>query len=345
MADQEHLNPNLFGGKRKVPEKPSKEALFEGIKSGDRASLSRGITLIESSKAADRADANWLIKACLPLAGNSVRVGITGLPGAGKSSLIEVFGLKMIAQGKKLAVLAVDPTSSISQGSILGDKTRMESLSTNDSAFIRPSPTGSTLGGVNRRTRESIVLCEAAGYDLIFVETVGVGQSESSVHSLTDFFLLVLLTGAGDELQGIKKGVMELADLVLINKADGNNLLKAKQTKAELARAMHFQAAHPGGWVPQVLLSSALEKTGLDEVWAQIQEYKKQCEKTGYWLENRKQQRLFWFKNSLSQALEDRILSSPGAKQKLDVLLKQIEQAEIDPFSAVDVLLDQLFKS
>ena len=341
----DHLNPNLFGGKRRKVNRAKADDLLQPLLDGDRAALSKAITLIESTAKADQAEGNKLIQACLPHAGNSIRIGITGLPGAGKSSFIEVFGLHLIEEGAKVAVLAVDPSSTLSQGSILGDKTRMEELSVHEKAFIRPSPTGNTLGGVNRRTRESIILCEAAGYSHIIVETVGVGQSETAVHSLTDLFILVLLTGGGDDLQGIKCGVMELADLILINKADGDNLDRAKRTRSELAKAIHFLPPHPANWKTEVMPVSALEQMGIDSVWDKVQEYQQHCKENGYWQQKRNQQALFWFKSTLSAGVLQRIENDEELQAQLSSLEARIKASEIDPFFAAEQFLDQLFKA
>lgn len=340
----DHLNPNLFGGgKRRKVNRTTADELLKPLLAGDRAALSKAITLIESTARADQEEGAKLIQACLPHSGNSIRMGITGLPGAGKSSFIEVFGLHLIQEGAKVAVLAVDPSSTVSHGSILGDKTRMEELSVHEQAFIRPSPTGNTLGGVNRRTRESIILCEAAGYSHIVVETVGVGQSETAVHSLTDIFLLVLLTGGGDELQGIKRGVMELADLILINKADGDNLAKAKRTRSELAKAIHFLPPHPANWKTEVLPVSALERMGIDEIWQLVQNYQEHCLKNGFWDKKRKQQALFWFKSTLQGGILQHIDSDDKLQQELGKLEQAISAGEIDPFFAAEQFLAKLF--
>ncbi len=245
----------------------------EGVLAGNTTVLSQAITLIESSKPEHRIVAQQVVEACQPFAVQSMRIGITGVPGVGKSTFIEAFGGLITSRGHKLAVLAIDPSSERSKGSILGDKTRMETLSSDPNAFIRPSPSGGSLGGVARKTRETIVLCEAAGYDVIFIETVGVGQSETTVHSMSDFFLLLMLAGAGDELQGIKRGIMEMSDLIAITKADGSNIQKAEMAKALYSNALRLFPPTESGWIPTALTTSAVNKTGLDEILAKIFEY------------------------------------------------------------------------
>ncbi len=258
----------------------------------DRPTLARAITLVESTRADHRAEAQALLQSILPRTGNSVRLGITGVPGVGKSTFIEAFGLHAIAQGHKVAVLAVDPSSSKTGGSILGDKTRMQRLSQEERAFIRPSPTSGTLGGVTRRTREAILLCEAAGYDVIIVETVGVGQSETEVAEMTDMFLLMLLPGSGDELQGIKKGIVELADMIVVNKADGDMLALAKRVQSDYTAALRMLTPHGAPWQPPVLPVSALEGKGIDDVWNTIGDYREKMH--DYLPHRREQQRLSW---------------------------------------------------
>ncbi len=252
---------------------PTAEELVTGILKGDKTALSRAITLVESNNPSHLEKANTVINACLPYADNSVRIGITGVPGVGKSTFIEAFGKHLTGLGRKVAVLAVDPSSSLSHGSILGDKTRMVELVKDENAYIRPSASGETLGGVARKTREAIILCEACGFDTIIIETVGVGQSETAVHSMVDFFLLLKIAGAGDELQGIKRGIMEMADLIVINKADGDNIKKAKLAKTEFNRALHLFPAKSSGWQPKVTTCSAITHEGIADVWQTISEY------------------------------------------------------------------------
>mgnify|MGYP000438950670 CR=1 FL=1 len=285
---------------------PSAEELIAGILIGDKTALSRAITLVESTNPEHLVKANEVIKGCLPHANNSVRIGITGVPGVGKSTFIEAFGMYLLSQGKTLAVLAVDPSSEEGEGSILGDKTRMYQLSQAENAFIRPSPSGKNLGGVTRKTRESIVLCEAAGFDVIIIETVGVGQSETLVHSMVDFFLLLMLAGAGDELQGIKRGIIEMADTIVINKADGNNLTAAKIAKVEFNRALHFYPAKTSGWAPKVVLCSALENKGIDTTWNLISDYMRHANKESYFAKKRQEQNNFWLLQTIENQLKDR---------------------------------------
>ena len=261
----------------------SAEEFARGVRAGDPTVLARAITLVESTAPQHAAIAADLMKLLLPHRDNSVRIGITGVPGVGKSTFIEAFGLYLCETGHRVAVLAVDPTSAISGGSILGDKTRMEKLSRHPSAYIRPSPSGGALGGVTRKTRETITLCEAAGYDVILVETVGVGQSEIAVRSMTDFFLLLALTGAGDELQGIKKGIVEMADAIAVTKADGDNLVAAEKLKLELAQVLHFLTAATAGWEPKVLTCSALQGNGIPEVWQSVERFRAEMKGSGEW--------------------------------------------------------------
>ena len=258
---------------------PSIEALTSGIFNGDKSTLARAITLVESTKKENLEKANIIIEKCLVKSTDSIRIGITGVPGVGKSTFIEVFGKQLTSQGKKVAVLAIDPTSTQTQGSILGDKTRMQELVKDANAFIRPSPSGSSLGGVTRKTRETIILCEAAGYDVILIETVGVGQSETAVHSMVDFFLLLKLPGAGDELQGIKRGIIEMADAIVINKADGDQIKNARNAAIEFSRALHLYPPKENGWSPKVLSCSAIENKGLAEIWVMISNYISQSKK------------------------------------------------------------------
>ena len=290
----------------------------EGILAGDRVLLAQAITLVESELSADQDLATALIQELLPHTGNSFRIGVTGVPGVGKSSFIEVFGTKLLDAGKKVAVLAVDPSSSLSKGSILGDKTRMERLALDKRAFIRPSPSRSTLGGVAGKTREAILLCEAAGFDLILVETVGVGQSETAVKSMVDFFLLLLLAGAGDELQGIKKGIVEMADGFLIHKADGDNLDLASQAKVAYQNAVHLLPASEKGWAPKLLLGSSLTGLGMEELESILGAYQEQMKGSGFWDANRGLQRLTWLEDQIHELLGRAFLNHPGVKEILE---------------------------
>lgn len=314
-------------------------ALLEGITKGEIAALSSAITLLESSRNEDRLVAKELVKSCLPLCGKSIRLGITGVPGVGKSTFIEAFGLLAAAKGYKIAVLAVDPSSEKSGGSILGDKTRMNELSQHPNVFIRPSAAGDSLGGVARKTRESIMLCEAAGFNLILIETVGVGQSETAVHSMVDFFLLLMLAGAGDELQGIKRGIMEMADALVITKADGDNLTRAKIARREYQNAMHLFPANENEWIPQALISSALEKMNLDKVLETIDSYMNQTKVNGYFTKKRMSQDKYWLHETIRDQLISDFYRSPEIKEKLKELENNVVEGELSSFDAAEFLL------
>ncbi|MBO0322043.1 methylmalonyl Co-A mutase-associated GTPase MeaB [Muricauda sp. CAU 1633] len=322
----------------------SVKALTDGILKGDKAILAKSITLLESTKPEHFEKANAVIEKCLSVPNSSIRLGITGVPGVGKSSFIETLGTTLTAMGKKVAVLAVDPTSSLSKGSILGDKTRMQALSTNPNAFIRPSPSGTSLGGVAQKTRESIMLCEAAGYDVILVETVGVGQSEIAVHSMVDFFLLLKLSGAGDELQGIKRGIMEMADAIAINKADGTNLERAKLAETEFSRALHLYPPKKNGWIPKVLRCSATENTGIHEIWELVEQFVTQNKENGHFEQNRKIQNKNWFLQTVDEYLKQFFHQKESFKKEQDKMLAAIENNEISPFYAAKLLLDKITK-
>lgn len=322
---------------------PSAEELIAGILKGDKTALSRAITLVESTNPDHLAKANEVIKGCLPHANQSVRIGITGVPGVGKSTFIEAFGKYLTSIGKKVAVLAVDPSSSISHGSILGDKTRMEELVKDENAYIRPSASGDTLGGVARKTRETIILCEACGFDTIIIETVGVGQSETAVHSMVDFFLLLKISGAGDELQGIKRGIMEMADTIVINKADGDNIAKAKLAKTEFNRALHLFPAKSSGWIPKVTTCSAFEKTGIDSVWEIISEYFEWVKSNHYFEEKRQNQNQFWMMETINEQLKNHFYNHPNISKLLEENKKAVQNNEISPFAAAMSLLERYF--
>ena len=302
--------------------------------------LSQAITLIESSKSEHQAIGQQIINQCLPLSGNSIRIGITGVPGVGKSTFIEAFGTFLTSIGKKVAVLAIDPTSQQSRGSILGDKTRMDKLAVNPDAYIRPSASGKTLGGVGQKTHETIILCEATGFDVILVETVGVGQSETEVYSMTDFFLLLMIAGAGDELQGIKRGIMEMADTILINKAEGDNINKAKQAKREYANALHLFPAKESDWIPKVELCSAIAETGIEEAWGIIESYILKTKTSGYFEENRKRQTKDWFYKCLNHQMLTSFYEGKGINQQLKTLEAQVLEGEISPFEASRIILN-----
>jgi LAO/AO transport system kinase len=322
---------------------PSAEELISGILKGDKTALSRAITLVESTNPEHLEKANEVIKGCLPYANNSNRIGITGVPGVGKSTFIEAFGTYLTSIGKKVAVLAVDPSSSISHGSILGDKTRMEELVKDKNAYIRPSASGDTLGGVARKTRETIILCEACGFDTIIIETVGVGQSETAVHSMVDFFLLLKISGAGDELQGIKRGIMEMADTIVINKADGDNIAKAKLAKTEFSRALHLFPAKSSGWIPKVTTCSAYEKTGIDAIWDIISEYFELVKANHYFEEKRQNQNQFWMMETINEHLKSHFYNHSNVVQFLEENKKAVLNNEISPFAAAMNLLEQYF--
>ncbi|MGQ7946776.1 methylmalonyl Co-A mutase-associated GTPase MeaB [Flavobacterium sp. WC2509] len=323
---------------------PSATELIEGILSKNITALSRAITLIESTNNEHLSKANEVIQACLPHANNSIRIGITGVPGVGKSTFIEAFGKHLTSLGKKVAILAVDPSSTISHGSILGDKTRMEELVKDKNAFIRPSASGETLGGVARKTRETIILCEACGFDVILIETVGVGQSETAVHSMVDFFLLLKIPGAGDELQGIKRGIMEMADAIIINKADGDNIKKANLTKVEFNRALHLFPAKKSGWIPTTATCSAITHLGIDNVWKAIKKYLELVNSNNYFLEKRKEQNLFWMIETIDEQLKNNFYNQPKTIQLLDSTKKEVQNNTISPFAAAQILLDSYFK-
>ncbi len=340
------VNPALSGGLKKFKkEKLSIDVLLNGILAGDRSMLSRGITLIESARSDDQEIARQLVNKCLPHSGKSIRLGITGVPGAGKSTFIEAFGIHLINLGHKVAVLAIDPSSQRSKGSILGDKTRMESLSTNPNAFIRPSASAGTLGGVARATREAVILCEAAGFDLIIIETVGVGQSETAVAQIADFFLLLMLAGGGDELQGIKRGIMEMADLIVINKADGDNLKKAELAKREYENALHLFPLLPSAWSPKVLTASALYSKGLTDIWNNIESYIELTKENNYFKENRQEQSIHILYDNIRQSLNNRFFDKPEIKQKLKFYEEQILSAQISPYQAAQSLLESYYNS
>lgn len=335
------LNPNLAQQLGSSPKKKlTTKDYVDGILSGDRLILSKAITLVESNRRDHHDLSQEILENLLPFIGRSVRIGITGVPGVGKSTFIEAFGEQIIAEGHKLAVLAIDPTSQRSHGSILGDKTRMETLSVNPKAYIRPSPAGGSLGGVARKTRESVFLCEAAGFDRIIIETVGVGQSETAVHSMVDFFLLLMLAGAGDELQGIKRGIMEMADMIAINKADGDNYHKATGAKSEYEAALHLFPPTPSGWIPKVATCSSLESTGIGDVWKRIEDYTQLTKENGFFEKNRKEQTRYWFREFLAEAIQEDFYSKPGRREKAKSLEEQVVRGEITSLPAIRELLE-----
>ena len=342
VAQPPIVNPYLKRKRRRTL--LSAAEYVEGILKGNLSILSQAVTLVESHNPEHQAVAQEVIEKCLPYSGNSRRIGITGVPGAGKSTSIDVFGLHVLKNGGKLAVLAIDPSSERSKGSILGDKTRMEKLTLHPDAFIRPSPSAGSLGGVARKTRESIILCEAAGFDKIFVETVGVGQSETAVHSMVDFFLLIQLAGTGDELQGIKRGIMEMADGIVINKADGNNIEKAKLAAAHFRNALHLFPTPDSGWTPKVLTYSGFYGLGIKEIWDMIDEYFVFVKKNGYFDYRRNEQSKYWMYESINEHLRDSFYHHPT----IETMLVAKEQAVLDgtqtSFAAAKQLLDAYYQ-
>ena len=327
---------------RKV--QPSATSLVKGILSGNISDLSRAITLVESTNPEHLAKANEVINACLLHANKSVRIGITGVPGVGKSTFIESFGSHLTSLGKKVAVLAVDPSSTISHGSILGDKTRMEELVKDPNAYIRPSASGDTLGGVARKTRETITLCEACGFDTIIIETVGVGQSETAVHSMVDFFLLLKIAGAGDELQGIKRGIMEMADAIVINKADGDNIRKAKLAKTEFNRALHLFPAKKSGWTATTATCSAVTGDGIPEVWETISKFLQLTNDNSYFNDKRVEQNEYWLLETINERLKLNFYNNVEIQALLESTKKAVQKDKISPFAAAQILLEKYFK-
>ncbi len=318
--------------------------LFEKIISGDKIALSCGITLLESSLKKDQDLAKELLNLCLPFSGKSFRIGITGVPGVGKSSFIEEFGKLICEKGNKLAVLAIDPSSEKTGGSILGDKTRMQDLSVLENVFIRPSAAGKTLGGVARKTRETILLCEASGFNYIFIETVGVGQSEIMVHSMVDFFLLLLLTGAGDELQGIKRGIMEMADGLIITKADGENVKRAQYTSREVKNAIHLFPPTENGWIPEVLTCSSLNKIGLVEIYDLLDKFYRHTQFNGSFDFKRQNQEKYWMHETLKDLLFDGITHAKGLKELIQKMEKVVSQKEFSSFEAAQLIYSEYIK-
>nr|WP_320117159.1 methylmalonyl Co-A mutase-associated GTPase MeaB [uncultured Marinifilum sp.] len=337
------INPRIAERLKKKRKQYSVDDFVKGILNGDRGILSQAITLIESSKFEHQKVAQEIIEKCLPYSGKSVRIGITGVPGAGKSTFIEAFGKHVTNQGHKLAVLAIDPSSERSKGSILGDKTRMEELAVDNNAYIRPSPSAGSLGGVARKTRESLILCEAAGFDTILIETVGVGQSETAVHSMVDFFLLLKIAGAGDELQGIKRGIMEMADAISINKADGNNVHKAKLARVQFQNALHLFPQPKSGWSPRVLTCSSLEKTGVDSIWDTIKDYCSHTQQNGYFEQRRSEQAKYWMYETINEQLKDGFYHQKVIKEQIPDFEKKVLNDEMSSFVAAFKLLNAYF--
>ncbi|MDD2961848.1 MAG: methylmalonyl Co-A mutase-associated GTPase MeaB [Muribaculaceae bacterium] len=341
IAQPPSVNPYLKPKKRK--RMLTAHEYVEEILKGNVTILSQAVTLVESQVPEHQALAQEVIEKCLPFAGNSKRIGITGVPGAGKSTSIDVFGLHVLKNGGKLAVLAIDPSSERTKGSILGDKTRMEKLSVHPNAFIRPSPSAGSLGGVARKTRETIVLCEAAGYDNIFVETVGVGQSETAVHSMVDFFLLIQLAGTGDELQGIKRGIMEMADGIVINKADGDNIERAKLAMAQFRNALHLFPLPPSRWTPEVLTYSGYFELGIPEVWDMIDRYFEFVKNNGYFDTRRQEQEKYWMYESIDEHLRANFYQNQRIADLLKVKEQMILNCKQSSFMAAKEVLDKYF--
>ena len=338
VANLPSVNPYAsFHRKKRVL---SPEEYVAGIRQGDISILGQAVTLVESSLPADQAIAQRVIELCLPYAGNSIRVGITGVPGAGKSTFIEALGTDLCKAGKHLAVLAIDPSSERSKGSILGDKTRMNELSTQANAFIRPSPSAGSLGGVARKTRETIVLCEAAGFDTILIETVGVGQSETAAHSMVDYFLLLQVTGTGDELQGIKRGIMEMADGIAINKCDGNNIERAHASRVSFKNALMLFPPSESGWTPEVLCCSSIDHSGVMDVWKNIEDYIAFTRKNGYFDHHRTEQAKYWMYETINAALLNDFYQDEEMEQSIAGAEKQVMNNEISSFIAAKQLLD-----
>ncbi len=332
-----NINPRL---KRKPSKGPQRaEDFIGGIVAGDRIMLSKAITLIESKLPRHQELAQQILEGCLPFSGHSFRLGITGSPGVGKSTFIESFGLHLLEQQKKISILAIDPSSQLTKGSILGDKTRMETLSRSEEVFIRPSPSGHTLGGVARKTRETIILCEAAGFDTIIIETVGVGQSEIAVHSMVDFFLLLLLPGGGDELQGIKRGIVEMADLIAVNKADGERQQLAEQAKRAYHNALHLYPAKESEWTPKVVLCSGLTSMGIEEIDQAIKTYWVLTKKNSYFQQRRRDQALYWLRETIQQRLNQWFFGHPSVKAQLPNIEKAILEGHLSSFQGADQLL------
>ena len=340
VADQPIVNPYFVRKKRR---KLTTDEYVAGILEGNITTLSQAITLIESNNPDHYAQAQEIIERCLPYSGKSVRIGITGVPGAGKSTFIEAVGNMVTSLHHKLAVLAIDPSSERSGGSILGDKTRMESIVHNPDVFVRPSPSAGSLGGVARKTRESVILCEAAGYDVIFIETVGVGQSETAVHSMVDMFLMLQISGAGDELQGIKRGIMEMADMMVITKADGENIHKAQLAKAQYQNALHLFPLPESQWRAKVYTCSSVDKVGLEEVWNGVEEYLDHIEANGYFQANRNRQNKYWMYETINETLKNAFYRNPEIEGRIAEVEQRVLGAKLSSFIAAKELLDIYF--
>ncbi|MFT5821075.1 MAG: LAO/AO transport system kinase [Crocinitomix sp.] len=329
----------LIANKKKHADRLTPSELTTRILKGDKTALSETITLLESKNEEQNKIGQEILKTCLPQSGQSIRVGITGVPGVGKSTFIESLGTFLAEMGKKVAVMAIDPSSEVSKGSILGDKTRMNNLAVHKNAFIRPTATSGSLGGVARKTRETILLCEAAGYEIILVETVGVGQSETEVHSMTDFFLLLMLAGAGDELQGIKRGIMEMADTILITKTDGENVKKANLARAEYKNALHLFPANPNEWIPKVETVSATENKGVDKVWKIIESFDQLVVSNGWKTKERETQQVYWMNESVKEQLLSDFSKTDGIQNEIETITKQLKAGTITSYQAANQIL------
>jgi LAO/AO transport system kinase len=325
---------------KQIPKKQiDVKKVISGLLNGDIVSLSKAITIVESDNVKDISNSNKIISSCLKNRTNSIRIGITGVPGVGKSTFIEAFGNQLTEQGHKVAVLAIDPTSTVSRGSIMGDKTRMNTLVNNKNAFIRPSPASSHYGGVAKKTRESIILCEAAGYNIIIVETVGVGQNEISVSEMVDIFLLLKLSGAGDELQGIKRGIIEMADAIIINKADGDNIDESNKAMAEFSMALKLYPTKKSNWVPKVLTCSSINNSGIEPIWKLVLKYISDTKDNKFFAENRKRQNKYWLLQTINDKLQSDFFSNDEIKKELENQYNLLDKNKTTPFAAADVLL------
>lgn len=344
-SDKPTVNPYLKDFKRFKKKTYTVDEYVNGILEGNISLLSQAVTMVESSNPDHQVIAEQIIEKCLPHSGNSIRIGLTGVPGAGKSTSIDSFGMHLLKDPTiKLAVLAIDPSSEMTKGSILGDKTRMEKLSVAKNAFIRPSPSAGSLGGVARKTRETIILCEAAGFNRIIIETVGVGQSETAVHSMVDFFLLIQLAGTGDELQGIKRGIMEMADGIIINKADGDNVEKAKLAQAHFRNGLHLFPMPESGWSPEVLLYSGYYEYGIKEIWDMIDKYVEFTQKNGYFEHRRNEQSKYWMYETINGQLKSKFYNNPQIQAELKICESQVLNSQISSFAAAKKVLELYFK-
>lgn len=340
VSEKPTVNPYMDSFRRFKRKVYTASEYVEGIRKGDISILSQAVTLIESSRSDHQVLAQEVIEKCLPYSGNSIRIGLTGVPGAGKSTSIDAFGVHIVNSGHKLAVLAIDPSSEKTKGSILGDKTRMEKLSIVKDAFIRPSPSAGSLGGVARKTRETVILCEAAGYDRVIIETVGVGQSETAVHSMVDFFLLIQLAGTGDELQGIKRGIMEMADGIVINKADGDNIQKAQLAQTHFKNALHLFPLPDSGWSPKVLTYSGYYELGIPEVLQMVDDYVSFVKKNGYFDYRRNEQSRYWMYETINERLKSAFYNNDKIQRELADLETLVLDSKMSSFAAASKILE-----